>query len=822
MEVEKEVQRESTGSKDMDPFLLGLSAVREYLPPEVLDHSVGYRKEAKDIEFSYKCPPNYTKAVVRLITFNLFADGVKVFNSIDHGSVYAISITVNNSPDKLRNTPSQTCRLLTIPSSDGSKSNPIFRRCLGMIVDAINEMGKVGFYILDKEDDVLYHYYYGIHCYCGDLIAGMQLFDRPSCGMSNVPCFQYECAAGVYNPILHKYTYPEHNLSRGTAEMKNIGRFLTHFENTSIYRAAPLVACYANEELYPSKDHPDKEKNIVKMVEELMSVTLREIDKEKLLSLFRFYQSLGSNLFLHTPIEDGDEERRHFEMVLDNEDTPLHMRTNLVNVKNTTPLDHDAIFGFDYMHGVSNASTRIVSYILGYYLDKNDASMSLKEEVIKYLNDNKDISGLLPYWYSVPDSVVVEASQFLDRENNAKKDSLLRKENILIRNNFKHLKCHDKMLFSFQAFPLVYGHALHISVIRLCAYALQIIADLYNLNSDLERANFLQEQLLVVLGTIEGLVYDHFSTISIHMFAHSFKTILQAGPLKNLDTYYTEHSYQLDSDILINSRNVIKTLGLRMLFMTYSNITTFYYRLEKKYIKESQNNQFVPNKNCFVEWEELFINEGKLLKYLTKQNFQDDYVYSRCDITGFRTTLDIFCSNGFQIEIDAFPSDVYFSSTIWDSAVFNNYVQSSVYYEGKYYYAFNYSNTVTVDTFLKETRSFAFMRGFKKQLSVFVMLGFVVTKVNSYDYVQAICYNLPTFTPLLVNSPLMAAVKIEDLLTLNKSRLCLVSCNVLTHNKGRFSTVPNEKYLVFRTNTINVFQSKVMKLQPIFDTLPLR
>lgn len=59
--------------------------------------------------------------LVRLITFNLYSDGVEVFNSTDHGSVYVITLFVNNALDKLRNTLVHTCRIATVPSSTGSK-----------------------------------------------------------------------------------------------------------------------------------------------------------------------------------------------------------------------------------------------------------------------------------------------------------------------------------------------------------------------------------------------------------------------------------------------------------------------------------------------------------------------------------------------------------------------------------------------------------------------------------------------------------------------------------------------------------------------------
>lgn len=282
---------------------------RVFVPPEIIDLSVGCSKQKK-VRYSKQRPSGFDKAVVRLITFNLFGDGLEVFKKSKPGagSVYAISLTVKDSLNKLRNTPAQTYRLMTIPSSEGVKSNPVYRNCLGIIEEAINEEGKKGFYLVDEEEGILYHYYYGIHCHCFDLIGTMQFYDRSSCGSGNLPCFQYNCAAGVFNPIVNRYTFPEHNIAKATSFIKSIGRFATHFDTGSICRAGPLIAAYANEMLYSHERYPHKD--IVRIVEKYLKKTLSSRDRTTVQQLFNFYNSLGSNLFLHVPIESGNEEKK--------------------------------------------------------------------------------------------------------------------------------------------------------------------------------------------------------------------------------------------------------------------------------------------------------------------------------------------------------------------------------------------------------------------------------------------------------------------------------------------------------------------------------
>lgn len=790
---------------------------RVFVPPWIIDQSYGYRKEPKKIKY-YKSPPNKDKAVVRFVTFNLYGDGLEVFNSVDHGSVYAISLTVNNALNKLRNTPSQTCRLVTIPSSKGAKSNPLYRRCMGIIEKAINEEGKKGFYIWDEEEKVLYHYYYAIHCHCFDLVAAMQFYDRPGCSNDNIPCFQHNCAAGVYNPIVCRYTFPDHNLANATTVLRNIGRFSTHFNQGSICRAGPFIAAYANELLYPSGRYPAK--HIVDCVERYLKKPLSQQDQVIVSHLFKYYCSLGPDLFLHIPIEAGLEEKREYQKKLDPDKCVMENRTNLVEFAKSSPLPPDSAYAFDFMHGVANAIKRVMSYIRHSHISKAAVCKKVKGIILSKLSGLSDVNEFLPFYDSIPDSVITEASRVMENETMIKKVPLMTVKNIFEKDNFNHLKCYDKMSFAFQLFPIVFSESLHISVIKLFSYAFQIIGSLYNLDADMKKAYTLQNQLLVVLSTIEGIVHDRFSTISLHFFAHCFDIIKNAGPIKNLDTYYTEHSYKLDSDIKINSRNVIKTLGQRMLFMTYAGITTYYYKLTRKHEKLNKEGKNKREKgSLFTEWKGLMENDCALLKYLTKQNYQDDYVYSRFDVAGFVTTLDCFCSNGFKIDIDRYPSDVYYSSSVWESVKWNTRVYSQIYYQGEYYYAHSYDNNTSPETFIKSVRAIAYNKGFKQDLRLMVMLGFIRQIINKHPYVQAICYVLKAFKPLNVCSPLVVAVKKADLVTLSKDRLCLVSCNSIVHNQGRFYSVNNSDYLLFTTNSNYVRQSKVISFSESFDNL---
>ena len=67
-----------------------------------------------------------------------------------------------------------------VPSfSKGVLSQPLFRVVFGIILKGILINGKKRLYL--EVDEILYHIYYGVHYVGGNLVAGMQMYDRLSC-----------------------------------------------------------------------------------------------------------------------------------------------------------------------------------------------------------------------------------------------------------------------------------------------------------------------------------------------------------------------------------------------------------------------------------------------------------------------------------------------------------------------------------------------------------------------------------------------------------------------------------------------------------------
>lgn len=135
-----------------------------------------------------------------------------------------------------------------VPSfSKGVLSQPLFRVVFGIILKDILINGKKGFYL--EVDEILYHIYYGAHCVGGDLVAGMQMYDRPSCQNTENPCFQYDCVRGSLDPFAFEFVHE--SICEYKATLKSYVRTACHLPSDSIYRIIPFIVTYANDFIIP-------------------------------------------------------------------------------------------------------------------------------------------------------------------------------------------------------------------------------------------------------------------------------------------------------------------------------------------------------------------------------------------------------------------------------------------------------------------------------------------------------------------------------------------------------------------------------------------
>lgn len=174
-----------------------------------------------------ECPSGYEYAVVCQLPLNIFTDGVEVFPTANK-SVYVISATINNALSKYRHLLINIIRLAIVPSSPkGLFSQHLFRVVLGTILKDILINGKKGFYL--EFDEILYHIYYGVHYVGGDLVTGMQMYDRLSCQISTIPCFQYDCVRGSLDPFTFEFIQECNSRCEYKAQFKLICSYCLSF-----------------------------------------------------------------------------------------------------------------------------------------------------------------------------------------------------------------------------------------------------------------------------------------------------------------------------------------------------------------------------------------------------------------------------------------------------------------------------------------------------------------------------------------------------------------------------------------------------------------
>ena len=249
-----------------------------------------------------------------------------------------------------------------VPSfSKGVLSQPLFRVVFGIILKDILINGKKGFYL--EVDEILYHIYYGVHCVGGNLVAGMQMYDRPSCQNTENPCFQYDCVRGSLDPFAFEFVHE--SICEYKATLKSYVRAACHLPSDSIYRIIPFIVTYANDFITPPNG-ASKRDNLVSIIEKYMQCRLLPEDKDLVYAMYDFVHDFGSQLTNGMPIEVGEFERIHYQRNKSSEKGFIYKdKRFLVN------LDENTVFGLlyayciDYMHALFNISNPINSFLLG-------------------------------------------------------------------------------------------------------------------------------------------------------------------------------------------------------------------------------------------------------------------------------------------------------------------------------------------------------------------------------------------------------------------------------------------------------------------------
>lgn len=748
------------------------------------------------------------------ITFNLAYDGVEVFQSSNKGSVYIVSLTINNTQAKHRNTERGTFRISAIPHSSGTFSEPFSRAALGAIIKYINEKGKAGLYI--EDNGVLFHVYFSIHAFVADLKAAMQLYDRSNCTNTYQPCITHGCVNASYDVVTRSYVPPERNPCVYQDKMKSVCRSLTHFKASSVWRLFPAVSSYASDVIFPPTEYPNKEDTLFELLQTYMGCSLIPQDKEKVLHMYKFARSLGRSFFMRQNIEVGEYEREPFMMQpFENSEKPFRERRCLVDLAYHSPLPLDAAYGCEYMHALSNITESVNAYLMNKAYINDDTETNIYSSIIYFINNQNECNELTASFFSVPSFVKDGLVSFFGKCN-SDMGGLFKKDDCLIPSHFKALNSHTKMIWGFQYFPLLFSQSLHFPVVRLWVYIFMILSELFNLDRDLDEAQKLNHLLNLCYAAVEGITPDSFFTPSMHVPLHSFHSICNSGPLLYTNTFMTERSYQWDKDNNRSSANRMKTAAKRVIinsFLTYNSMI--------KTLTPHKNTSTLKLVDKTVKrYDSFTIDE---VRVITKRNYQDSYVFFRCDLFPFVTGLDLFIHNNHSIP-DDLRYDEYFDSSIWNDVNWNSTMKhfKMMTYHNENYYSFNYAYSTSIDHVLSSRKHFAFIRGWDRQIYLFVMLSFFNVTVKDHDFPQCVCYHVKS-SPIISCFPGVSILRIakKDLYHLDTSRLCIINLDRLNHNKGCFCCTSTSDEVYFIPNKLVIKQSRVIKHGDCYLSVPV-
>lgn len=783
------------------------------LPSNLLDTTTSLPDTFHDIKVWKKCPPGHEYAVVNHITFNLAFDGVDVFQTSNKGSVYIITLTVNNAQGKFRNMETGTYRIAVLPHSDGEFSEPFSRAALGAMIKHIRDSGKEGLYI--EEDGVLYHVYFSIHAYVADLKAAMQLYDRPNCTKTFQPCLTHGCVYASYDVITRSYVHPDQNPCVFQEKLKTMCRSLTHFHSSSIWRVFPVVASYASDVFYPPSKFPAKKDQILDILRGYMKCELSSEDEKKVLDMFAFARGLGHNFFMRQNVEAGECEREPFVIDRSEDDKKAYLdRRYLVNLSENSPLPLDAAYGCEYMHAMSNISETINTYLLNKAYTTKEKEDDIYSSILFFLNGCKPCNELTEAFLDVPSFIKDGISSFLNDCQQCGRQ-VLKDKDYTLANNFKALNSHTKMLWAFQYFPLLFSKSLHYPVVRLVAYIFMILSELFNLDKDLNQAKELNHLLYLCFGALEGITPNDLFTLSMHVPLHSFHSICNSGPLLYTNTFATESGYRWDKENNRPSANRMKTIGKRVIIHSFLS----FYSMIKNLGGDKKESSL-----CFTGMVNTFIDFFSLndIQLVTKRNYQDSYAFFRCDMCPFVTGLDLFIMNNHSVPANL-KYDEYYDSSIWNDVEWYLVKKQfkRVTFQGEYYYSFSYTPSTCIDSVLSSTKHFAFVRGWDRKIHLFIMLAFFDLKICGHDFPQSICYHVKT-SPIIASLPGVSILRIAkgDLYRLDTRRLCIINLDRLNHNQGSFYWTHESDEVYFITDKLITKQFRMNSYGSCYLTVP--
>ena len=513
--------------------------------------------------------------------------------------------------------------------------------------------------------------------------------------------------------------------------------------------------------------------------------------------------------------EDEDDEEEEEKAGNEEEDMsintlPYTERQALVQVFSHSPLDKSCAYPVEFMHALRNYISHSVGYSLFGKKKYCKCPDDLYQSIYYFLDGNKPHDDIASLFQHVPEYIkkgIKESYEEFGFGDWLKVNKLLKK------GEFSFLKSHDQIVFAFQLYPLIFQKSLSNPRIRVIAYTYMILDELLTIDRDLDRVEDLNNMLCILYSILEGLTPFNFSTISQHMTTHVADSIHNAGLLVLLTAFITESMYKWNKNDDIQSSNIYKTKIKRVITLVFISLYKSYSSLFDPIIISHDL------KHPLIKpiWNSLFSDNNKLFILLTKHNFQDCYVFSRCDSISFVTGLDIYMENGYKLP-DGFENTIFLNDSFWESTTWSTpSLFSAINYNSVMYYSIysKKSNNNYLDS-----KYYCYLRTFDNKLQLFLIAAFLSITIQGKDFIQVICYHVPTKSIFeTVDSPSIRCISKEVLKNYEILPKCLIPIDRLYMSRGKFFISEEKDDVFFIPNKLVVKHAPLFHSRTIYDDI---
>ena len=783
------------------------------------EESFEHKKESDYSRIRWERPTNDVPITDHIILLDLYVDSVVSYMaSKKNNSLFVVNLMINNAPATERNTKAFSHFLAIIQDKKDIKG------VLRFIIKDLSITGKNGIFLF--HDGQWMHIRWAVTGIHGDTVAQEEMEDMANKKFMWHPCvFDHTCecsnvsgSEGLCLPQtvrakigqLGSWRLPPRNFRRFSKDSPYRFLSLTDVQESSSGHGTPIELTREGKALRKLMVHLG---NPSVWIPPAVSTSDTLSFREELLatSIRKSVQDTGESLHIDPSrikeCLEGIEAAYASKSTNKSSINPLCMDDYI-------PVPKENRYALDAMHHIPNLGSCLYRGLHSTYT-KSAKTMdtSLKDLIQK---TKKDMH--VPNWVR---HIAMERIRLLRQpwdkdyrnyeftmermkgqsfstENQTPPPSWL-KPSIITPRGFKKTRNHDDILFLLCYFDYVFQDSMRVPFVFAAKQVIDCLGYLYNNVNDLNRAASVQTILDFFSDFLLAIMPPSFGTISLHNSTHYLDSMKCFGPMKNHDCFGNERLLQLVKGNTVTSRNPILTIEKRMFLFEECQI------LQRAKLKAESK--------CVARSEEITNDASHLLgplqerlKELTLENLTDDRAYSINDSVPFSTSVDSILLNK--------PRCYPVNRDFWLEE------QSAKYYTKIQFNGENCCSATpgdTIDTkWLKEnSKAIGYLKLIDGKIAMFIVTGYVVQRVGSSLYPQAICKYIETDSSSSFIDTQHKRMCKESYTTVNL-KTCLISLYKLTMNRAFALYYEKSKRCGFALQSLCSRQSKPIEKERLF------